>query len=179
MAYITPSQFLKAYDSRRIRELLSDTGTPVADADVNSNTNLAQILAEASEEVAAAALVGKRYTTSQLESLAASSTTGFMLRRLVADLAVALVVSRRGAAAADIERLCPRHREALRQLEMLRTGAELFPFISDDHAEAGLPATVDLNAQTNTNRITTFTARAARAFPFDCRRTVNPNDNCC
>ena len=176
--YITAAQFLKAYDTRRVRDLLSDSGTPVAANDVATDPNLLQILAEASEEVAAAALVSKRYTTAQLTAMAASSTSGFLLRRLTADLAFSLLVARRGQGAADIERLCPRHREAQRQLEQLRLGVALFPLIDDTHAEAGLPDTVNVDALTNPDRIDKLTAKASRLFPADCSRTRTGRCGC-
>jgi hypothetical protein len=171
MAYITAAQFTRLYDSRRVCQLLADTGTPVAAADLAADETLADLLAVASEQIAAAALVGKRYSVDQLAALAASTTTGFLLRKLTADLAYASLVARRGQGAADLDRLCPAYADALRQLEALRLGATLFPGIPNDtHGDAGLPQTVDLDSPTNTHRITKLTTRAGRLFPSDCDR---------
>lgn len=178
MAYCTVAQFTANYDSRRVCSLLSDSGSPVTVNDLDTNAVLIQLLEEASEEVAAAALVGKRYTTAQLTALGSSTTSGFLLRRLVSDITFALVVSRRGQGAADIERLCPRHREALRQLDLLRSGIEIFPGIDDTHAEAGLPASVNLLSTTNPNRRDTLTTQARRLFPPSCDRVPTGRCGC-
>lgn len=179
MAYITAAQFVRVYDSRKIVQELSDSGSPVLEADLDTNANLADILGMASEMVASAALVGKRYTVAQLAALAASSDSGFLLRKLVADLAFAILVGRRGRSAADVDRLCPAHRQALLSLEQLRNGERLFPGITDgQHAEAGLPGSTDTQSPTNPNRLITFTTKASRLFPFDCRRQLSGNCGC-
>lgn len=181
MAYVTAAQFLRLVDRRRVRDLLSDSGTPVADADLADNENLADILGVASEMIASAALVGERYTPEQLAALAASATGGYLLRSLTAHLAYGLLVSRRGQGAADVSRQAPMYVEALRQLDQLRTGAALFPGVpNDDHPDAGLPATANLNATTQTARVSTVAAQAGRLFPFSCDRVLPPNSgNCC
>jgi hypothetical protein len=178
MAYSTPDQFLLYYDVRRVSQLLSDSGTPVGLVDVPTNAVLLELLSAASEMVAAAALVGKRYTTANLETLADSASAGFLLRKLVIDIAFALLVIRRGQGAADVDRLCPAYSEAQRLLEQLRLGYTLFPGLDDPHAEAGLPAVANLQGSTQTNRITKLTAKAHRIFPFHCDRIVRDTDCC-
>lgn len=179
MAYATPDQFLLYYDVRRVSQLLSDTGTPVSLSDVSSNAVLIELLAAASEMVAAAAFVGKRYTTTDLDNLSVSATAGFLLRKIVIDLTFALLVTRRGQGAADLERLCPAHAEALRLLEQLRQGYTLFPGIDDTHADAGLPSTANLDSNIQLFKFTKFTAKANRLFPFSCDRMQNRDSDCC
>lgn len=179
MAFLTVAQFARLYDGRVLRENLSDSGSPIASGDLATNDNLLDILNMASEMISAAALVGKRYTPAQLAALAASNDSGYLLRRLTADLAFALVLARRGRAAADLDRLAPSRAWALQQLDLLRTGTHLFPGIdSGDHPEAGLPSQANLNATTQTNRITTFTAKAGRLFPWSCDRQLPPGGDC-
>jgi hypothetical protein len=179
VALITAAQFLNFYDKRRINQYLSDSGSPLGSGEITDDENLAVILGAASEEVLSAVLVGERYTTDQLEALSLEEETGFLLRRLVADLAYTIIVSRRGQGAADIERLCPRHAEAQKQLDQLRSGWAIFPGIDELlYAEAGQPAIVDTDSINNANRITKLTAKANRMFPFDCRRTLPPGCGC-
>jgi hypothetical protein len=181
VAYCTAAYFIRNYDNRQLQQNLSDTGTPVSADDLTTNTTLLQLLEEASEMIAAAVEVGKRYTPAQLTALAALESGGYLLKRLTGDLAYGLLMSRRGRAAADVQRLAPMYGYALQTLEQLRTGAHLFPGVPDGtHPEAGLPDVADLNSSTQTARITTFTSTARRMFPFSCDRQPNPrNDNCC
>lgn len=176
MAYITVTQFLRLYDNRRVSQLLSDTGTAVASGDLATNNTLLDILEMASEQVAAAALVGERYTTLELSNLSLSSTAGYLLRRLVADLAYTQIIARRGMGAAELDRLCPAKKWCEEQLEMLRNGMHIFPGIDDTHAEAGLPAISDINSLSNPHRVDKFTDKANRLFPFDCNRFPTETD---
>lgn len=176
MSYITPAQFLRLYDGRNLRDNLSDTGSPVVGS-LDNNDNLLDALAMASEVVAAAALVGERYSTTDLDNLAASTTVGFLLRRITADIAFAMIVARRGRSAADVDRLAPARAWAEQQLDLLRTGTHLFPGTEDTTAPAGLPSQGDLDA--NLNRYNKLTAQARRVFPFSCNRQPRQNGNCC
>jgi hypothetical protein len=178
VAYITVAQFLRLYDSRRVAQLLSDSGIPVVSGDLATNENLIDILAIASEQIAAAVIVGKRYTLQQLEDLAENEDYGFLLRRLVADLAWAGIVSRRGTGATELQRLCPSLNWCEQQLDMLRLGQHIFPGIEDaDHPAAGLPSSANINATSNPNRVSKFTDKASRLFPFDCNR-LNTETGC-
>jgi len=170
MAYLTAAQFLRKYDERRVRQLLSDSGSPTA-GDLATDDNLSDLLSMASEMIAAAVLVGKRYTLDQLTELATSTSYGFLLRQLTADLAYGLLVARRGTSAADLTRLAPTYALALQQLEMLRNGHCLFPGLSNDqHPDADLPAFTDAKDANNPNRQTFFTDTSYRLFPFSQRR---------
>lgn len=179
MAYCSSSYFLRAYDSRRLRELLSDTGVALAEGAVADDENLAQILAEASEMIAAAVMVGKRYSLDMLDEMAADTEGGYLLKRLCADLAYGLVCSRRGQTTADVDRLAPRYSLAQGMLTQLASGATLFPTLEEGHPEAGLPSTVDLNSQLTPGRAVRLTDFANRAFPRSCDRQSPRNGGCC
>jgi hypothetical protein len=167
MAYCTVAQFIKNYDNRRIRELLSDSGTPVAQSDLASNTTLAQLLSEASELVQAAVSVRKKYTHAELLAMSASATHGFLLRRLTADLAYGLLVARRGTPAADLARIAPQWTWAQGVLADLRLGEMVFPLESDEsHPEAGLPGVSDMTTNTGTDTFCSISGRTnGRLFP--------------
>lgn len=167
---------LEVYDDRVLRQYLSDSGTPVVGS-LTTNANLLAALGMASEVVASAALVGARYSTTQLQELADSTTVGFLLRRITADLAMAMIVGRRVRAASDIDKLCPNRAWAEQQLDLLRTGTHLFPGTEDLTAPAGLPSQANMMGINNPNRINTFTVTANRVFPFSCQR--QPTGNCC
>lgn len=150
-SFATPAQLILQYDSRRVRELASDSGTPVAVADIATNEVLLHVLGRATEMVLAAARVGEEYTEEDLQELADSATSGYELRGIVCDLAFGLLVMRRGTGAADLDRLSPAFGAAQRTLQLISDGARIFSRIDDGlHAEAGNPRTVNLNEQTTT-----------------------------
>ena len=177
MAFITVPQLLDYYDIRVIQQYASDSGTPITANDLPSNTKLLEILGAASEVIAAAALVGARYSPTQLQDLSESTTTGYLLRRLTADIAMAMIVGRRVRGVTEVDKVVPARAWAEQQLDLLRTGTHLFPGTEDLTAPAGLPSQADMMSPNNPNRINTFTVTANRVFPFSCFR--RPNGNCC
>jgi hypothetical protein len=130
---------------RKVAQELSDTGTPLSLGEVGSSEVLTQLLEEASDFVLAACQVKKNYTEDDLDTLGSSTTSGFLLRRIVCDLAYGLLLSRRGRAASDIAKLAPMFVQAHQYINQLRDGILLFPKIDDTRAEAGVPKTVDLS----------------------------------
>lgn len=165
MSFASAAQFTVAYDNRATRESLSDTGVPVT-GDLANDPNLLQLLEESSEMILSACEVGARYNKDDLDALAASTTVGFLLRRLTIDLTHGLVVSRRGRAAADVTRLSPRYALALQMLDQLAAGKRLFPGIAGDtHAKAGLPETVTNPIPSSPTQ--TLSQRASRVFPYN------------
>lgn len=158
MAFATPADMVLFVDQRRLQQLVSDSGTPAADLD--NNEILLALLARASEEVQAAALVGKRYTTEELQELADSGSNGYFLVGLVCDLAYGYLVQRRGTGAADMDRQAPAFKKALTTLERLKTGEYIFPLTNAlSQEDAGTPDIADL-----TNRTTTPCSYTSRAF---------------
>ncbi len=108
----------------------------------------------ASEVVAAAALVGERYSPQQLDALAVSTTSGFLLRRIVSDIAMAFIMARRVRAASDLDKITPLKAWAEQQLDLLRTGTHLFPGTEAITAPAGVPSQGSLNGPNNIYRYT-------------------------
>jgi hypothetical protein len=151
-----------AYDVRRLKELCSDSGTPVATGDLSADPVLSHALNRATEMVLSAARVGEEYTEEDLQELADSSTAGYDLRGLVCDLAYGLLVMRRGTGAADMDRLSPAFGAAQRTLQAISDGSRIFSRIDGgQHADAGTPRTADLTTQTTTPS-TSFAAAASR-----------------
>ena len=132
MAYATAQDLLTRYDSRRVSDLVSDTGTRSVYPD--SSPVVAAVLEDASGMVDAACRVAKRYTVTELANLTGSTRS--LLVRLVCDLAFGLLVARRGYSAQDQTAMAPQTKAANEMLEMERRGERLFD--SADVAEAGV-----------------------------------------
>jgi len=149
--FLTSEEFIKRYDSRRIRELLSDTGAPVAEGDLATNENLLAILGEATEMILSACQVGEEYSELELQTLADSETSGFLIRRLCADLGYSLLVARRCTSSDQLNKQAPQWQFANVQLQQIRDGYLLFPRIGDGaHEDAGNPRTANLQTQVTT-----------------------------
>lgn len=126
-SYCTPTQFGQRYDVRSLAQRLSDDGTDVSDP--LNDTKLAAILKEASGKVEAAALVGERYTPTdlaELQELVNGATTNMceMLAGLVADLAIPIIFKRRP----EILPQFPQVQEAQLFLKALAEGEKIFGF---------------------------------------------------
>jgi phage gp36-like protein len=144
MAYASGSDMVVRYDVRRLGQWLSDSDTPVADADVPGNATLAALLADASEMLNSAAFVGKRYSRANLTALA-SADGGPFLKRIVCDLAFGMLAARRGYSARELDELAPNWQWAQQQLELLRLGERIFDFTAN--AGAGLAQVVSVTDQ--------------------------------
>lgn len=145
-SFALPADLILYYDSRRVSQLVTDTGTPATDLD--NNAVVLAMLARATEEILSHALKGKKYTEDELQELADSPTSGYFLVGLCCDLAYGYLVQRRGTGAADMDRQAPSFKTAQLKLLQLADGSEIFPRISsDEHGDAGTPSTVDLSAQ--------------------------------
>jgi phage gp36-like protein len=124
--------FLARYDSRAIGQYVADNGVLVSPADLQTNTNLLAILTDASAMLEAAALVGGRYRPADLNNLISSSLVGAgLIKRIVSDLAMGLLRKRRGMSE---DQPFPAFEDALRQLELLRKGEVIFPFLEVEEA---------------------------------------------
>lgn len=167
MALLSANTLLAAYDENVIRENLSDNRVKVV-GDLGGNSYLQEILLQASAEVLSAAEIGERYSQTELEAMAADSSSagGALLRRLCSDIAFAMIMARRGRSVADVSRLCPRYGPALVMLEQLRMGNRVFPGAAAAEA-AGLP-TLGNRDGTNLNSPRLFTQQAHRVFPNRC-----------
>lgn len=177
-SFADPSDLVKSYDSRRVRELCSDTGTPVAIGDIDTDPVLLMVLARATETVLAYARKGERYEESELQELADSATAGFALTGLVCDLAFGYLTLRRGTGAADWDRLSPAYKAALATLEELANGTEVFARIDGDaHPDAGTPRTASLTQQVTSPTYQCSWSQQASRNLLPVSPTTNPD--CC
>ena len=101
-------------------QLVSDSGTAVSQANLATDTNLTQALADASGEILSACLRGGRYTETDLTSLTGNSLA--YLERLTCDLAVYYLVLRRGL---NVEQY-PQAQKAVEALELIEEGERVF-----------------------------------------------------
>jgi phage gp36-like protein len=137
MVYATSSDLIIRYDKQTIADLLSDTGTPVADGNLATDSKLLAILTAASGRVDAAVMVSDNYTSEELAALTGNSLA--LLKDIVCDLAMVRLLRRRPEKFGD-EGTVAAFKEAEEYLDRLRRGERLFDVTS--HKEAGLP-TVD------------------------------------
>lgn len=132
MPYASSSDMTNRFDSREIGDLLSDTGVPVDD--FSGSSKMTAALEDASGEVEAAVMVGKRYTAAELGALTGNSLGH--LKRIVCDLAMRNLLARRPAYNPDL--LKAFEERAKGHLDALRKGENVFNI--EDHKEAGLPS---------------------------------------
>lgn len=173
VSFCTPAQLILQYDSRRVRELASDSGSPVAEADIATNSVLLNALGRATEMILSACRVSEEYTEEELQALALDSDNlgvGYQLRGLCADLAFGLLVMRRGTGAADLDRLSPAFAAAQRTLQMIEDGSRIFArygreIDAEPNADAGNPRTADLTQQTTTPTNSWAAAATSRLIP--------------
>jgi hypothetical protein len=139
--YATAAKLLELYDSRRIGQMVSDSGTVPNAAALLTNQIVASMLAAASDEVLAAAAVGNRYTAADLDTLAAGTDAGArLIQSITCHIAFGLLVNRRGYAADEFSNLVPMWKWAQDYLTLLRKAERIFPGVPDV-PEAGLPDT--------------------------------------
>lgn len=134
MAYATVAQLLQRFDYRDIADLVSDTGSPVAQGSLATDANALAALNDASGEVETALLMGGRYTTTDLAGLTGNSL--YHLIRMTCDVAIALLFARRPLYAfdkyKDARELAEKH------LDRLRKGEAVFNL--SDMAAASVPS---------------------------------------
>jgi hypothetical protein len=147
------SDLVLQYDQRRIGELASDTGTPIAPSAFSTNPVLLYTLARATEIVLMNARLGKRYTEAELLALAQDTLSqgiGAELRGLTCDLAFGLLVMRRGTGANDLQRLSPAFAQAQQTLRLLAQGEFVFAHTATEaQIAAGTPETANLTQLPN------------------------------
>jgi phage gp36-like protein len=136
-AYADAADLLLRYDRRTVGELLSDTGEPLTPAQIASDTKLAAILEDASGQVEAAMLCGKRYEPSDLAALTGNSLA--LLKKIVCVIAIADLFERRPEIHLETAKLY--YEKAKGYLEDLRTGRNIFNLSDESAANASLPDT--------------------------------------
>lgn len=135
--YATVAQLVSRHDTRVLGELSSDTGVP---ATVNDgNQNIVAALKQASADIEAAILRGRRYT---LDDLAALQTDeDWTLIGMTCDLAVGHMYNRRGSPVSQAVQ--DRVNDAREKLKSLSDGLQIFRMSSA--AEAGIARLVQLD----------------------------------
>ncbi len=137
-AFATGADLTVRYDWRWIGNNITDSGTPANESQVINSPIIAILIAEASEDVMAAAAVGNRYTVQDLQQYG-----GLLLTGIVCALVMGKILKRRARAAKDEEALTLSYTEALGYLEQMRRGERIF-YSVPDVAEAGVPHTANM-----------------------------------
>lgn len=154
MSYAQPADIMARYDSRRLGDLVGDSGTRVTAALLGTDPNLQVALDDAAGMLDAAIQRGQRYTILDLTNIMGATpppagqpgqtgtpsqlwTSKQLLIRLNCDLAYGLLIARRGLSSTDNAAMAPRYTEALRILEQLSSGGLIF--VTTPAIGAGLP----------------------------------------
>lgn len=139
-AYATAAQLLSRYDSRRVAELNSDTGTAVTPTDpVSVSSPVGAALYDASAMLDSALQSGRRYSRTALATLVADAdaSKGSPIVRMVCDIAMARLLMRRGLPAGEIDRQVPGYKDALTWMQRLANGEDVLDIAAN--LDAGLP----------------------------------------
>lgn len=168
-AYATAADLLKRYDARILGDLAADDGEQVSAGDLATDPNLAAALEDASGEIEAALLQGKRYSVDQLTALTGNSRA--YLIRICCQIAVAKMWERRLYLDSDQQIAAEQAQEQARKaLQRLKTGEEVFNV--DVAKAAGLPS-VSTPSRVQINRRNLLVDRLrGRIFPT----RMLPND---
>lgn len=145
--YATVADWRSRYDEREIAQLVSDSGTPVALAGLDTDDVALEILQDAEGEVIAALLAGGRYTTTDLTGLATAGEA--LLKRLICDLAMTMLMERR--LEYDPEKYAAREKRVQDRLNDLRDGKNVFGLPAEIEAgqvALGTPSLVQRTQQT-------------------------------
>lgn len=129
-SYCSVAEFLKRVDVRTVGDLASDDTTRVEASALTTNEKVLTALEDASGEVESAALLGERYTPDDLNALTGMAQA--KLQRLVADIAMALMIERRPSLKVPPPPGIERTQE---WLNMMAQGERIFGF--QEVAEAG------------------------------------------
>jgi len=136
-AYASITDLITRRDKRTVGELAFDTDEPPTDAELLASTNLSAILEDASGQVEAAMLCGKRYLPADLAALTGNSQA--FLKKVVCTIAMADLFERRPGY--HIEQAQAYAAQAKGYLEDLRTGKNLFNMSDNSAANAAIAST--------------------------------------
>lgn len=134
MAYASASDLIARKDARTLGDLVSDDNLRAEQVDLATNTVLLAALDDASGEVDAALMQGKRYSAADLADLTGNSLA--YLKRITCDIAFALLWNRRGYTGSDAQQAAIE--DSRKALERLRKGENVFNL--EAQKDAGLPA---------------------------------------
>ena len=133
--YATGSQLLERYDARILGDLVADDNTQIAAAALPANANIVAALEDASGDIDAALLVGRRYSPDDLSGLTGNAAKHLI--RITCDIAVSYLLRRR--VQQDPERAGAQMQLAETPLDSLRNGINVFGL--DPQMDAGKPTT--------------------------------------
>jgi phage gp36-like protein len=160
MSFSTIDEFYDRFDENVARDLASDTGEPA----MRDNPRLQTALDDAKGRILAACLVGRIYSTDDLDGLTGGSLE--LLKRIECEIAMSYLLGRRPEKyGSDWFKLMDERSEGY--LEELRRGQRLFS--TDGAQEAGLP-TIDGPTAVTFQRLNMVTARTRNFFPSYARR---------
>lgn len=132
-SYATPADLVARFDVRVIGDLSADDGKRLHPSEVTTNANVLTALSDASGEIDAALLQGRRYSKADLEALTGESLS--YLKRVCCQVAYWFLWERRTWLEDDrYDQAKDRGRKAL---ERLRRGEHIFDV--DAAKDAGLP----------------------------------------
>lgn len=158
--YVEPDDLIVFYDTDRVLDLVSDTalGAPRATvADLSASGSAAYrralaIIQSAAGDVDSHCQMGKRYTRENLETIVndywdapadqAKAKRARILQQIVADLTFGLLLSRRGYTGDQLRQQAPRYEEALKTLDRLAQGIQVFDL--DANVNASVPVRVSI-----------------------------------
>ncbi|MDY0170592.1 MAG: hypothetical protein RBS80_28890 [Thermoguttaceae bacterium] len=164
MAFADFEDLAARYDARLIRDLASDSGIPVSDAEAGSDPRIAAALDDGAGRILAACLNGRIYSEDDLLALVGSSLA--LLKRINCELAVVFLMGRRLDKFTSEE--YQRAMEAAEAyLDRLRKGERLF------QVPANLDATVpeiDGPHVTTYNRLNLLPERCRPFYPNRAQR---------
>ena len=162
MAYADHSDMSARFDANVLKDLVSDTGTPVSS--LSGDTNIEAALADASGRVnSAVSSPTSAYTAAQLSAMTGDDL-GY-LKRIVCSLAMGYLLGRRPEKYGEDYQKIIENSEI--ELDRLRKGEYLFA--TDDARTGGLPQvdglTITEYAQLNTIRERTKNFYPSRGVP--------------
>lgn len=171
-SYCTPAQALNFMDAAMVGDLVDDQGNQVTENELLTNAKFQACLDSASGELEMAALVGERYTPTDLQSL-----TGVMavkLAEIVAWLAIPKLLGRRNPALEKYDQV----EDAREMLQAIRLGVRIFGLV--EAQEAGQMFRVD-DSSNQTRPLPSSYKLAGRYF--GCRAKYRPTtggtNGCC
>ncbi len=162
MNYITPSELLNYYDSRRVLELASDTTSPATVSGLATNPILLTAIRTASSLIDSHVQTGRRYERTQLEDIVTAANAGGAseaakkraepIKSLCAHLTFGYLMTRRGYSAQKLQELAPMYADALQSLNLLSSGQRILDL--DGPKNAGVPKRQPIG--TNTASLTLY-----------------------
>jgi phage gp36-like protein len=160
-AYATIADLISRRDERVIRQLATDRDEPLTHDEILASIVADEALIDASGEVEAAMIAGKRYSPDELSGLVGNSLG--LLKRIVTTIAMACLYERKPG----VHREIAEHyfKQAQEYLERLRTGQNLFNLADESNTNAAIP---DLTAPTavDVRNLNSFPAQMSdRYFP--------------